>query len=78
MFFCMPKLKGFSWPVRNLLKWIVYILFKLKKIVAFAFALSVITSPSLAWGWGQAVCSGSSNEKAIIETKTEQLDQADA
>ena len=49
----------------------------MKKVISFVFALSVIASPSLSWGWDQGGCSGS-KEKANQETKTQQVDQADA
>ena len=47
------------------------------KVISFVYALSVIASPSLAWGWDQGGCS-SSKDKASQETKAEQLDQTDA
>ena len=51
--------------------------FKVKKFISLVFALSVIGSPSLAWGWSEVGCSGS-EEKANQETKTEQVEEIDA
>ena len=49
----------------------------MKKFISLVFALSVIGSPSLSWGWGEGGCSGS-KDKANQETKTEQVEETDA
>ena len=49
----------------------------MKKVISLVFALSVIGSPSLAWGWGEGGCFGS-KDKANEETKTEQIEETDA
>ncbi|WP_269625089.1 hypothetical protein [Prochlorococcus marinus] len=49
----------------------------MKKVISLFFALSVIGSPSLAWGWGEGGCSGS-KDKTNQETKTEQAKETDA
>ncbi len=49
----------------------------MKKIISFVCALSVIGSPSLAWGWGEGGCSGS-KDKTNQDTKTEQVKETDA
>ena len=51
--------------------------FKVKKVISLVFALSVIGSPSLAWGWGEGSCSYS-KDKTNQETKTEQVKETDA
>ena len=53
--------------------------FKVKKVISLAFALSVIGSPSLAWGWGGGGEGGCpySKDKANQETKTEQVEETD-
>ena len=52
--------------------------FKVKKVVSLVFALSIIGSPSLAWGWwGEGGCSYS-KDKTNQETKTEQVKETDA
>ena len=51
--------------------------FKVKKVISFVFALSIIGSPSLAWGWGEGGCSGSKN-KVDQEAKTQQVEETDA
>ena len=51
--------------------------FKLKKVISLVFALSVIGSPSLAWGWDEGGCSGS-KDKFNQENKTEQVKESDA
>ena len=51
--------------------------FKVKKVIPLFFALSVIASPSLAWGWGEGGCSYS-KDKTNQETKTEQVKETDA
>ena len=60
-----------------LLIYISNYLFKVKKVISFVFALSVIGSPSLAWGWGEGGCSYS-KDKTNQETKTEQVKETDA
>ena len=47
----------------------------MKKVIPLVFVLSVIASPSLAWGWGEGGCS---KDKAKQETKTEQVKETDA
>tara|TARA_Y100001968_G_C18771020_1_gene442203 strand:+ start:106 stop:255 length:150 start_codon:yes stop_codon:yes gene_type:complete len=47
-----------------------------KKLISLFFALSVIGSPTLAWGWGEGGCSGS-KDKTNQETKTEQIKETD-
>ena len=41
----------------------------MKKVISLVFAVSVIGSPSLAWGWGEGGCSYS-KDKTNQETKT--------
>ncbi len=48
----------------------------MKKLISLFFALSVIGSPTLAWGWGEGGCSGS-KDKTNQETKTEQIKETD-
>ena len=48
----------------------------MKKVISLAFALSIIGSPSLAWGWGEGGCSGS-KDKSNQDTKTEQVEKTD-
>ena len=50
---------------------------KMKKVFSLVFALSVMGSPSIAWGWGEGGCSGS-KDKTNQESKTEQLKQTDS
>ena len=50
--------------------------FKVKKVISLVFALSIIGSPSLAWGWGEGGCSGS-KDKSNQDTKTEQVEKTD-
>ena len=52
--------------------------FKVKKVISLVFALSVIGSPSLAWGWGGEGGCSYSKEKTNQETKTEQVKETDA
>ena len=49
----------------------------MKKVILFVFALSVIGSPSLSWGWGEGGCSGS-KYKSNQDAKTEQVEETDA
>jgi len=51
--------------------------FKVKKVISLAFALLVIGSPPLAWGWGEGGCSYS-KDKTNQETKTEQVKETDS
>ena len=53
--------------------------FKVNKVISLVFALSVIGSPSLSWGWGggEGGCSYS-KDKANQEAKTEQVEETDA
>ena len=48
----------------------------MKKVFSIVFALSVIGSPSLSWGWSDGGCSGS-QDKTNQETKTEKVKEAD-
>ncbi len=50
----------------------------MKKVIALVFTLSVIGSPSLAWGWGGEGGCSYSNDKTNLETKTEQVKETDA
>ena len=50
--------------------------FKVKKVISFVFALSVIGGPSLSWGWGDGGCSYS-KDKTNQETKTQQIKKTD-
>ena len=52
--------------------------FKVKKVILLVFALSVIGSPSLAWGWGEEGGCSFSKDKANQDSKTEQVDETDA
>ena len=54
-----------------------YLKYKVKKVISLAFALSLIGSPSLAWGRGEGGCSYS-KDKTNEETKTEQVKETDA
>ena len=49
----------------------------MKKIISLYFVLSVIGSPSLAWGRIEGGCSGSKG-KVNQEIKTEQLEETNA
>ena len=49
----------------------------MKKIISLAFALSLMGSPSLAWGQNESGCSYS-KDKTNEETKTEQVKETDA
>ena len=51
--------------------------FKVKKVVSLIFALSIIGSPSLAWGLGEGGCSYS-KDKTNQDSKTEQVEETDA
>ena len=50
--------------------------FKVKKVISLVFALSVIGSPSLAWG-GEGGCSYS-KDKTNQDAKTQQVEETDA
>ena len=52
--------------------------YKLKKLISLVFTLSVIGSPSLAWGWGGEGGCSYSKDKTNQETKTEQVKETDA
>ena len=52
--------------------------YKVKKLISLVFALSVIGSPSLAWGWGGEGGCSYSKDKTNQETKTEQVKETDA
>ena len=47
----------------------------MKKTIPLVLALSVIASPSLAWGWGEGGCS---NDKSNQDAKTDQVKETDA
>tara|TARA_B100000214_G_C23775414_1_gene538753 strand:- start:23 stop:172 length:150 start_codon:yes stop_codon:yes gene_type:complete len=49
----------------------------MKKVISLVFVLSIIGSPSLAWGWGEGGCYGS-KDKINQETKTDQVKETDA
>ena len=49
----------------------------MKKLILLVFTLSVIGSPSLAWGWGEGGCSYS-KDKTNQDPKTEQVEETDA
>ena len=49
--------------------------YKVKKVVSLAFALSVIGSPSLAWGWGGEGGCPYSKDKTNQDAKTEQVEE---
>ena len=51
--------------------------FKVKKVISLVYAVSVIGSSSLAWGWGEGGCSYS-KDKANQDAKTEQVEETDA
>ena len=51
--------------------------FKVKKIVSLFFALLVIGSPSLAWGWGGEGGCSHSKDNTNQDPKTEQLEETD-
>ena len=51
--------------------------FKVKKVFALVFVLSVIAGPSLAWGWGESGCSYS-KDKTNQDSKTEQVEETDS
>ena len=52
--------------------------FKLKKAILLVFALSVIGSPSLSWGWGGEGGCPYSKDKTNQDAKTEQVEETDA
>ena len=58
--------------IQNLL---LLIKFKVKKVIPLVFALSVVSGPSLAWGWGEGGCS---KDKSNQDAKTEQVEETDA
>ena len=49
-----------------------------KKVISLVFALSVIGSPSLAWGWGGEGGCPYSKDKTNQDAKTEQVAETDA
>ena len=51
--------------------------FKVKKLVSLVFTLSVIWSPSFAWGWDEGGCSGS-KDKTNQATQTELVKETDS
>ena len=52
--------------------------FKVKKVVSLIFALSIIGSPSLAWGWGGEGGCPYSKDKINQDAMTEQVEETDA
>ena len=50
----------------------------MKKLISLVFTLSVMGSPSLAWGWGGEGGCSYSKDKKKQETKTEQVKETDA
>ena len=52
--------------------------FKVKKVISLVFALSVIGSSSLAWGWGGEGGCPYSKDKTNQDAKTEQVEETDA
>ena len=52
--------------------------FKVKKVISLVFTLSVIGSPSLAWGWGGEGGCPYSKDKTNQDAKTEQVEETDA
>ena len=52
--------------------------FKVKKVVSLIFALSIIGSPSLAWGLGGEGGCSYSKDKTNQDSKTEQVEETDA
>ena len=52
--------------------------YKVKKVVSFVFALAVIGSPSLSWGWGGEGGCSYSKDKTNQDSKTEQVEETDA
>ena len=53
-------------------------MFKVKKVIALVFVLSVIAVPSLAWSWGGEGACPHSKEKTNQEARTEQVEETDA
>tara|TARA_Y100001968_G_scaffold211412_1_gene194563 strand:+ start:132 stop:305 length:174 start_codon:yes stop_codon:yes gene_type:complete len=52
--------------------------FEVKKVISLVFALSIIGSPSLAWGWGGGGSCSYSKDKTNQDAKTEQIGKTDA
>ena len=50
----------------------------MKKVFSLVFTLSVIGSPSLAWGWGGEGGCSYSKDKSNQDAKTEQEERTDA
>ena len=50
----------------------------MKKVISLFFALSVVGSSSLAWGWGGEGGCPHSKDKTNQDTKTEQIEETDA
>ena len=53
-------------------------MYKVKKVFSLVFALSVIASPSLVWGWGWEGGCSYSKEKTNQDANTEQVEETDA
>ena len=50
----------------------------MKKLISLVFTLSVIGSPSLAWGWGGEGGCPYSKDKTNQDAKNEQVEGTDA
>tara|TARA_Y100001968_G_C18791118_1_gene451209 strand:+ start:330 stop:518 length:189 start_codon:yes stop_codon:yes gene_type:complete len=55
-----------------------YFKFKVKRVIPFVFALSVIAGPSPAWGLGGEGGCPYSKDKTNQDTKNEQVEETDA
>ena len=49
----------------------------MNNVISLVFALSVIGSPSIAWGWGGEGSCSYSKDKTNQELKTEQVKETD-
>ena len=52
--------------------------FRVKKVISIVFALSVMGSPSFAWGSGAEGGCSYSKDKTIQDSKTQQVEETDA
>ena len=50
----------------------------MKKLISLVFTLSVIGSPSLAWGWGGEGGCSYSKDKTNQDAKTQEVEETDA
>ena len=71
------KLNGLNGLKKIFLRYRSTFKFKVKDFISLVFALSVIASPSFAWGWGEGGCSYS-KDKNDQRTKTEQVKETDS